>query len=648
MKKIIFKSLRLQNFKGIRDMHLEFSDSTRIDGRNGSGKTTIADAVSWVLFGKNASGDTVFGIKTKANDGQAIPHLEHSVSLTLEIDGEEIELRRLLQERWQKIHGEDEEILKGNEISYFINKEKVTKSDYNVYISSLCDIEMFRLLTVPSHFASLPWKDQLDILNKMVGDIDYSVLEQKHKKIIGFLQDRSVDVYIAHIKYMKKKYRTELEEIPVKISTYNDTLPDETECVDNDLEDVQKEYDQCVRDIESCKLGSSSAASAEIEKIEREMDAIRQKARLAVRDIIEKQEAQIHDAQSTLSTLEGNLIALGAKRNALSLTSDRCTEEIRELDGRLRKVKEEGTMVYNSVYVADETLFECPTCGQLLPEDKIKETSDKARKAFNERKAQKQSELLDEMKKIQAALKEAEELKAESIGEYRLTSEAEQRIAQEIQSQKKVVEELRSQSQPTVDSEIANNSKYSELLQKVEKLRTPTEDNSDLLNTLEEKRSSLEKKLAVKLAERTKADYRKKILAKIAELQETRLKVAASLTTCEKQEDAIAKYLADRDRLIESRINSLFKYAKFRLWKATIDGTKEQYCVVTYNGVEYQDLNKAMKITIGIDIINALANYYSISAPIIIDNAESCNNLPETVGQKIALYVTNDDKLIIR
>lgn len=648
MKRIIFKSLRIQNFKGIRDMHLEFADSTRIDGRNGSGKTTIADAISWVLFGKNASGDTVFGIKTKADDGQAIPHLEHSVSLTIEIDGEEIELRRLLQERWQKIHGEEEEILKGNEISYFINKEKVTKSDYNVYISSLCDIDMFRLLTVPSHFASLPWKEQLNILNKMVGDIDFSVLEEKHKKIIDFLRDRSVDGYISHIKYMKKKFRAELEEIPVKISTYNDALPAETVTAGNDLENVQKEYDQCVRDIEACKLGSSSAASAEIDKMEREMDAIRQKTRLAVRDMIEKQEAQIHDAQSVLSSLESNLAALAAKRNALSLTTDRCNEEIRTLSSRLSNIKEEGTMVYNSVYITEETLFECPTCGQILPEEKIKETVDRARKAFNEKKAQKQSELLGEMRKIQTAMKEAEELKAESIGEYRLASEAEQRIAQEILNQKKAVAELRSLSQPSVDSELASNGRYAELLQKVEKLRTPTEDNSDLLNTLEEKRNSLERNLAVKLAERTQSEYRKEILAKIAELQETRLKVAANLTACEKQEDAVAKYLADRDRLIESRINSLFRYAKFRLWKATIDGTKEQYCVVTYNGVEYQDLNNAMKITIGIDIINALANYYSISAPIIIDNAESCNTLPDTVGQKIALYVTNDDKLIIR
>lgn len=648
MKRIIFKSLRIQNFKGIRDMHLEFAESTRIDGKNGSGKTTIADAISWVLFGKNASGDTVFGIKTKADDGQAIPHLEHSVSLTIEIDGEEIELRRLLQERWQKIHGEEEEILKGNEISYFINKEKVTKSDYNVYISSLCDIDMFRLLTVPSHFASLPWKEQLNILNKMVGDIDFSVLEEKHKKIIDFLRDRSVDGYISHIKYMKKKFRAELEEIPVKISTYNDALPAETVTAGNDLENVQKEYDQCVRDIEACKLGSSSAASAEIDKMEREMDAIRQKTRLAVRDMVEKQEAQIHDAQSVLSSLESNLAALAAKRNALSLTTDRCNEEIRTLSSRLSNIKEEGTMVYNSVYITEETLFECPTCGQILPEEKIKETVDRARKAFNEKKAQKQSELLAEMRKIQTAMKEAEELKAESIGEYLLASEAEQRIAQEIPNQKKAVAELRSQSQPSVDSELASNGRYAELLQKVEKLRTPTEDNSDLLNTLEEKRSSLERNLAVKLAERTQSEYRKEILAKIAELQETRLKVAANLTACEKQEDAVAKYLADRDRLIESRINSLFRYAKFRLWKATIDGTKEQYCVVTYNGVEYQDLNNAMKITIGIDIINALANYYSISAPIIIDNAESCNTLPDTVGQKIALYVTNDDKLIIR
>lgn len=67
MSTITLKSLLLVNFKGVRELRLDFTQQvTVISGENGTGKTTIFDAFHWLLFGKDSTGrsDSNFNIKT--------------------------------------------------------------------------------------------------------------------------------------------------------------------------------------------------------------------------------------------------------------------------------------------------------------------------------------------------------------------------------------------------------------------------------------------------------------------------------------------------------------------------------------------------------------------------------------------------------
>ena len=65
-KKVTLKELTLINFKGVRNLTVKFGEVTNICGRNATGKTTVFDAFTWVLFGKDSQGnqDSNFGIKT--------------------------------------------------------------------------------------------------------------------------------------------------------------------------------------------------------------------------------------------------------------------------------------------------------------------------------------------------------------------------------------------------------------------------------------------------------------------------------------------------------------------------------------------------------------------------------------------------------
>jgi uncharacterized protein YhaN len=57
MKQIILKSLKLVYFKGQKNLEVNFNpDITDISGANETGKTTLFDSFTWLLFGKDSTG----------------------------------------------------------------------------------------------------------------------------------------------------------------------------------------------------------------------------------------------------------------------------------------------------------------------------------------------------------------------------------------------------------------------------------------------------------------------------------------------------------------------------------------------------------------------------------------------------------------
>ncbi|MDD4440093.1 MAG: ATP-binding protein, partial [Tissierellia bacterium] len=131
MKKIILKSLHLENFKQFSDKKVVFNEKqTFISGDNGTGKSTIFDAFMWLLFGKDVHDRKDYEVKRLVN-GESIPKTEVSVTGVLEINGEILTLRRQLVERWSKDKGEADEKFKGNKTVTTFNEVPMNVSDYD-------------------------------------------------------------------------------------------------------------------------------------------------------------------------------------------------------------------------------------------------------------------------------------------------------------------------------------------------------------------------------------------------------------------------------------------------------------------------------------------------------------------------------------
>ena len=105
MKQIKLLSMHIQNFKGCKNRTIEFGDKTRISGANATGKTTIFDAFTWLLFERDSLGSSNFDIRPLDENGKMIDNIEISVESKISVDGNEYELKKVQKQKWVKKRG---------------------------------------------------------------------------------------------------------------------------------------------------------------------------------------------------------------------------------------------------------------------------------------------------------------------------------------------------------------------------------------------------------------------------------------------------------------------------------------------------------------------------------------------------------------
>ena len=134
-----------------------------------------------------------------------------------------------------------------------------------------------------------------------------------------------------------------------------------------------------------------------------------------------------------------------------------------------------------------------------------------------------------------------------------------------------------------------------------------------------------------------------------AQLLKDERELAQQKADLEKQEFTAEEFTKARMLEVERRVNQKFKLVRFRMFEPLINGGEKPDCTLISNatGAKFMDTNNADKINIGLDIINTLSDFYEVTAPIFVDNAESVNELLPVAAQLIKLTVTTSKKLQI-
>ena len=185
MTNIRIKRLALENFKCHNSLVLELNGkNASIYGDNATGKTSIYDALTWLLFGKDARGNGEKNIEIKPLDltGAVKDHRAiTSVEAVFMVNDDEISLRRTLQEVWSTKRGSTEPTYDGNTSEYFVDGVPCKKFAFSAKVDELVSEDLFRMLTRVSYFAGeMPWQDRREVLFRVAGTMsDVQILETR-------------------------------------------------------------------------------------------------------------------------------------------------------------------------------------------------------------------------------------------------------------------------------------------------------------------------------------------------------------------------------------------------------------------------------------------------------------------------------------
>jgi len=638
-------SLKLKNFKGIREFELDTKGGNMaIFGDNAVGKTTIADAFSWLLFGKNSQNKSDFEIKTLDAAGQPIHNLEHTVEGAFDLDGKVLVLKKIYKEVWAKKRGAATAEHTGHTTDYFIDGVPSQKKEYDQMIAGIASEGLFKLLTSPTYFnQSLSWQDRRKILLEVCGDIsdaDVIASDLGLSPLPDILGARTLDDHKKVVTAKRTEINRELDKIPVRIDEANRSLPDVSGIFPNMM----------ASDLVDARAAESSKR-AEISRLENGGEVAEKRKQLSQlqTELIDLQNQQKREKAAKTDGLWADLSQIkrdveGLKNN-IPAKNNKITERT-ELVKLAEKTAEEMRAEWRKI---DAEKFEitqetsCPACGQNLPEDQLAAAKQKALEQFNLSKATRLANIVADGKAFTSRADEIKrqitELQAEVDNEEELLKS---KVKESIQLQSQInafdaieaitpeMSDLRSRV-AALESDITKLNAGSESV--IEKAREELADIQQQIRTIEDAQN--------------RARQHKEGQARIIELTKQQKALAAEYERLEEELFLCDKFVRAKVALLTDRINAKFKFARFKLFDQQVNGGIAECCQTTINGIPYEGaLNNGAKINAGLDVINTLADHYGFDAPIFVDNSESVTELIPTKGQLIKLVVSAADKTL--
>lgn len=648
MKQVIIKSMKLTNFKGLRDFTVEFNDSmTSILGKNGSGKTTIFDAFTWLLFGKDSEDRKSFNIKTLDESGVAIPRIPHEVSAILLVDGEEISLCRRFNEKWTKKRGSATEEFQGHEEERLYNDVPMSVKEWNEKISAICTEQVFKFITNPLYFSAQKADTKRAMLFRMAGTIsdeDVAAGNEDFKTLLANLTGKTMDEYKREISAKKRRIKAELDGIPERIDERKRDMPSAENwlLLDADLEaknNALSEIEKAITD-KSQAYTNASNKRMELSKKLSELKQNKMSREFEVKNSVLK---EYNSQLSEQKELAGNIEVAERELARVKTEMKGYQDDLEALKSKREKLIKEWKEIKARKLSFDDNEFICPTCKRQFDIDEIERRQNEITENFNAKNA---SDLEENNRKGQ-------NVKQSMADTESLIKKCEERIS-EVEGRIKELKENplygKTLTAPDATPYIEEDEQCRKIAIEIANIETElnapidipdTEEFTAKKQTIVSEIDDIKKKLAKKeTIERNEA--------RISELEKLFKEQSEELAELEGIEFTIAAFSKARIEAVESRINGLFSIVKFRMFEQQINGGEVETCEATVNGVPYSDLNNAMTINAGLDIINAICKAEGVSAPIFIDNAESVNKLLDTQSQMIRLVVTDDESLNIQ
>lgn len=637
MTEIKINRLTLENFKCHRLLNLVLDGRpVSIYGDNATGKTSIYDALTWLLFGKDSTGNGEKNIDIKPLDtrGEVRDHQAiTSVEAEFQVDGDTQTFRRTYREVWATRRGTGTPVYEGNTSDYFVNGVPVKKNAFDSAIKEMVSEDLFRMLTSVSHFAAnMKWQDRRAVLFDMAGTLTDQEIMGKDERFVSLRDSLG--------KLTLPEFKTKLLHQRKGLTGVRDDSPTRINECERVLQDIAGVDFAAAREEEQALIQKKDGLQVQLLALDQ--DTVLEKKRLELReakfqrDQLESRNKAHREIQRKsgrdLSFLYNEISREQAAISQSKSYPAGSYRAVTRIEKEIQECRDEWVQVNGEAFAGGK----CPTCGQALPFEQLQKATD----TFNKRKDARLTAITEKAKSLQDDLAQ--------------TQKRNQDIKDEISRREAHIQELNEQIRKASEevAPITDLPEYAEGIAAINghinvlqaEISSLVTDSSKVREQLRTDLNAVDGQLRFVQSVLGKEAIKQMTEKRIEELKTDARNAAEALESIEQMLYLMEEFTRYKAKFVEQSINDHFRIATFRLFREQANGGLEERCDVVYDGVPFMGLNNGMKVNVGIDIINALSRHYGVTVPLFVDNAEAVTRLEPCNAQVIRLVVSEEDK----
>lgn len=648
MKKIEVRKIRLTDFKGQSEKKIGFGHRTVVSGKNGCGKTTLADAHMWVFCDKDYSLKSNPDIRP--DDGrECLPR----VDIDLLIDGKPVSVAKFQKRTESKPKdGKPGKVALSNK--YEINGVPKAERDFKADLKERgFDFDNFLMLSHMEIFTDLKDADARKILFSMSdgagkSDLEIAKTVPDCAELMPLLETYKADEIKAMNSATLKKAEEQLKAIP------NQIIGMEHSKVDADTAELELQKNALQEQISDLEKQITQAGNEKAGEIKAELAGLRTK----LLEIDSKAKADLLEQKSSVcnkvSTLELDRNIKTSELNRKTSTLESLRAQKKELLEKLQNARTQYPKIKDAEWdsstlesIESETFKDadtiCPTCGQNLPPEQIEQLKSrfeqkkqerinqqlKAEEEWEQDKKRKLDEVIQIGNKASADMKEAHKQEETLTSEIsKLTDELEQ-IKTYLDAENKNLEAI------PKEPDFSENAEYQQILASIKEKQqelNSLDNGEEVKKQLSEQLSGKKQELAAVNQRIGEANNNVRIDEQIEKLQESQKQYAQSKADAQMILDELKSLSMAKNTALEDAVNKYFDGVKVKLFDTQKNGEVVDACIwyVQDKDGDWKKLignaNTALMMKGKIAIMDELQKFYGVSYPIFVDCAAELDN----------------------
>ena len=642
-------SLALENFRSIKNMTVNFDGKDAdVLGANGTGKTTIANAICWLLIDRPMTEEVDFTPKTAGTHG-----VHHKAIMTVELpNGQKLTLAKDFYEKWTRKRGASVEEFTGNVTDYYIDGVKSKKKEYTEVLETACgiDLERVKMLIVLGYFAdTMKTDEKRRILFEMAGDFtddDVLTANEELRDLEQFLiipgtsdKNYTIEQWKKIATEQRKKLNKDLETIPARIDEASKNVAENVEDVDalntmlSSLEEKKAALEEQKRSL-STEDGRQEAARAALAGLEVDL-ATRRAA------YIEQSTSAHRELNAEIDRKTKDKREISDKLDALKCKHEETLRTLTWMQDQREMLIEEYAEVQARQWDAGVEI--CPTCRQPLPPERVEDL----RAAFNEEKSAEKEDINRRGQecskdKIDACKAEIDVQTADITALENTVKEMERIIAER-------------KAEMTTPPPFEGTTEYKDINARMEeprdRQRLGQSAAEGAANAYDRDIQTLRDEIALVNLRIAKAQSSEDSRKRVGQLRQELKSAAEEMEYLEQGMHLCEEFVRTKARMVTDSINEHFNFVRFVLFRDQINGGLREICEPTIRNkdgewVEYRSANYAAQVSAKLDIVTTLMRHYDVHLPILMDQGESVTDPLAVNEQLIRFIVSAEDKEI--